>query len=130
MNVQTRERAESVFKRKEEARLEGDKAMADYRASQAAMREKTARLRALRLARDEANKSMAASKKRKAKSSWRTALIRRLAAQDSITSCSRTDELTWSIVVVRGVQLLNLFSTNGVSQRYLRIMNCRLRTAR
>jgi hypothetical protein len=69
MNVQTRERAESVFKRKEEARLEGDKAMADYRAGQAAMREKTARLRALRLARDEANKSMAASKKRKAKSS-------------------------------------------------------------
>ncbi len=69
MNVQTRERAESAFKRKEEARLEGDKAMADYRASQAAMREKTERLRALRLARDEASKTMAAAKKRKSKSS-------------------------------------------------------------
>ena len=55
MNERTRERAEAAFKRKEEARLEGDKAMAEYRARQVAVHEKTARLRALRLARDEAS---------------------------------------------------------------------------
>jgi hypothetical protein len=53
------ERAEAAFKRKEEARVEGDKAMAEYKAKQQAMREKTARLRALRLARDEAGKKIA-----------------------------------------------------------------------
>jgi len=51
-----RHQAEAAFKRKEEARVEGLKAMEEYRASQRAMREKTARLRALRLARDEAAK--------------------------------------------------------------------------
>jgi hypothetical protein len=55
-----RERAEAAFKRKEQARLEGNKAMADYRADQMAMREKTARLRTLRLLRDEAIKKAAA----------------------------------------------------------------------
>jgi len=53
------ERAEAAFRRKEEARVEGDKAMAEYKAKQQAMREKTARLRALRLARDEARKKIA-----------------------------------------------------------------------
>jgi len=51
-----RNQAERAFKRKEDARIEGLKAMEEYRASQRAMREKTARLRALRLARDQANK--------------------------------------------------------------------------
>ena len=49
-------RAEAAFKRKEEARAEGLKAREEYEAGQRAMREKTARLRALRLARDQANK--------------------------------------------------------------------------
>jgi hypothetical protein len=47
------DRAESLFK-KEQRQREGVKAMADYAAAQQAMREKTARLRALRLARDAA----------------------------------------------------------------------------
>jgi hypothetical protein len=64
MNERTRERAEAAFKRKEEARLEGDKAMLEYRARQAAVQEKTARLRALRLARDEASNQAALSKRR------------------------------------------------------------------
>jgi hypothetical protein len=51
-----RNRAEAAFKRKEDQRIEGLKAMEEYRAGQRAMREKTARLRALRLAREEANK--------------------------------------------------------------------------
>jgi hypothetical protein len=50
-----RNRAEAAFKRKEDARAEGLKAE-EYEASQRAMREKTARLRALRLARDQAKK--------------------------------------------------------------------------
>jgi len=51
-----RNQAESAFKRKEEARVEGLKATEEYRAAQRALREKTARLRALRLARDQATK--------------------------------------------------------------------------
>ena len=47
-------RAEALFKKEEQAR-EGQQAMAEYQASLDAMREKTARLRALRLARDAAN---------------------------------------------------------------------------
>ena len=46
---------EAVFKKKEHALLDGQKAMQEYKASIEATREKTARLRALRLARDEAN---------------------------------------------------------------------------
>ena len=51
-------RAEAAFKRfkKEDERLDGQNAMAEYEAQRAAVREKTARLRALRLARDEAAK--------------------------------------------------------------------------
>ena len=52
-----RARAEALF-RKEEQMREGAKAMAEYKAEQNAVREKTARLRALRLARDSA-KAMA-----------------------------------------------------------------------
>lgn len=48
------ERAEALFKRKEAQFLEGQKAMAEYEQQGRAVREKTARLRALRLARDAA----------------------------------------------------------------------------
>ena len=48
-----RNRAEAAFKRKEDVRAEGLKANEEY---EAALREKTARLRALRLARDQAKK--------------------------------------------------------------------------
>ena len=51
-----RTQAEAAFKRKEDARVEGLKAMDEYKAEQRAMREKTAHLRALRLARDQAAK--------------------------------------------------------------------------
>ena len=51
-----RSRAEAAFKRKEDVRAEGLKAKEEYEAGQRAMREKTARLRALRLARDQAKK--------------------------------------------------------------------------
>jgi hypothetical protein len=47
-------RAEAIFKRKEEQRLDAPKAMAEYVAKAAALRERTARLRALRLAREAA----------------------------------------------------------------------------
>jgi hypothetical protein len=53
-----RNRAEALFK-KEKARPDGNKAMAEYHADQLAMRQKTARLRALRLAREEVNKKHA-----------------------------------------------------------------------
>jgi hypothetical protein len=49
---QARDRAEAAFKKKEEQLREGQKAMAEYEAVRGATREKTARLRALRLARD------------------------------------------------------------------------------
>jgi hypothetical protein len=52
---QAHRRAEALFKKEQQAR-EGQQATADYQASLDAMREKTARLRALRLARDAANK--------------------------------------------------------------------------
>ena len=52
-----RDRAEAIFKKKEERRLDGRKAMAEYEAARFAAREKTARLRALRLARDAARKT-------------------------------------------------------------------------
>jgi hypothetical protein len=47
-------RAEALFKKEQQLR-ETQQATADYHAGQDAMREKTARLRALRLARDAAN---------------------------------------------------------------------------
>jgi hypothetical protein len=56
MTVQeARDRAEAVFNKKEEAQREGQKAMQEYRANIEAQREKTARLKALRLARNAAN---------------------------------------------------------------------------
>jgi hypothetical protein len=62
-----RARAETLFNRKEKQekqRLEGEQAMAEYVAEKQAMREKTARLRALRLARDAAKEAAARSRKR------------------------------------------------------------------
>ena len=47
-------RAEALFKKEQRLR-EGEQAMAEHQAELLAMREKTARLRALRLARDAAN---------------------------------------------------------------------------
>ena len=55
MTIDTRtaqERAEANFKKKEKQLEEGQKAWAEYEASALAVREKTARLRALRLARE------------------------------------------------------------------------------
>ena len=51
-----RARAESLFK-KEERRRNGQTAMAEYEANRTAVQEKTARLRALRLARDAASRT-------------------------------------------------------------------------
>ena len=47
-------RAEALFKKEQQVR-EGQQAMAEYQAELQAMRDKTARLRALRLARDAAD---------------------------------------------------------------------------
>ncbi len=58
-------RAEATFKRKEDQRREGEQAMAEYRAQAAATREKTERLRALRLAREETARRKGAEVKRK-----------------------------------------------------------------
>ena len=52
---QAHDRAEAAFKKKETQLNEGRKAMAEYNASRLAVRDKTARLRALRLARDAAD---------------------------------------------------------------------------
>jgi hypothetical protein len=49
-----------MFKQKQERLREGEQAMTQYEADQRTMREKTARLRALRLARDAAAKQGAA----------------------------------------------------------------------
>ena len=51
---ETRIQAEAKFKRKEAQALEGAKAMADYEAVNRAIVEKTARLKALRLAKEAA----------------------------------------------------------------------------
>ena len=55
MNVdEPHRRAEALFKKEQQLR-EGQQAMSEYQAELRAMRDKTARLRALRLARDAAN---------------------------------------------------------------------------
>jgi hypothetical protein len=53
------ERAEASFKRKEVQAREATKAMADYQAATSATREKTARLRAQRLAKEAADRVLA-----------------------------------------------------------------------
>ena len=62
---EARLRAEAQFKKEQRAR-EGEQAMAEYQAQMRATREKTERLRALRLARD-------AAKQRTASASHKTA---------------------------------------------------------
>jgi hypothetical protein len=52
---QARRRAEKFFTSKKDERPEADKAKQEYEARQRALQEKTARLRALRLARDQAD---------------------------------------------------------------------------
>jgi len=56
-----RDRAEAAFRKKEQQQREGQQAMAEYEAARAATLEKTARLRALRLARDAALKTPVAA---------------------------------------------------------------------
>ena len=53
-NEDAQRRASALFKKEQQSR-EAEKAMADYQADLQATREKTARLRALRLARDAAD---------------------------------------------------------------------------
>jgi hypothetical protein len=51
-----RARAERIFKTREQQKADAPKAIADYYAAQQAMRDRTERLRQLRLARDAAQK--------------------------------------------------------------------------
>ena len=60
-SVVARQRAEVIFKKKEKAFVEGQKAMQEYKANVDATKEKTSRLRALRLAREEAEAKRAPS---------------------------------------------------------------------
>ena len=53
---QARARAERLFKRKQDEKGEGARATDEYFARERAMREKTARLRALRLTREQAER--------------------------------------------------------------------------
>jgi hypothetical protein len=53
-SARARDLAEAKFKKKQERLADGPKAMAEYLTARDAVREKTARLRALRLARDAA----------------------------------------------------------------------------
>jgi hypothetical protein len=59
MTLEARERSQAIFNKKEEAQREGQKAMQEYGANIEAQRKKTARLKALRLARNEANEEKA-----------------------------------------------------------------------
>ena len=61
-----RDRAEAAFKKKEQQLREGQQAMAEYHAARSATREKTARLRALRLARAGLKTSVPAAQKQPA----------------------------------------------------------------
>jgi hypothetical protein len=58
-----RDRANASFKRKELQAREGAKAMADYEAAARVVEKNTARLKALRLAREEQDRQAAAAKK-------------------------------------------------------------------
>jgi len=62
---QARARAEAIFKRKEEQRSEALKAREEYEARQHAISENTARLRALRLAREQRKETVASRGKSK-----------------------------------------------------------------
>jgi hypothetical protein len=55
-NSKDMERAQAAFHKKEQQQREGAKAMADYRAGEEAQRAKTEKLRALRLAKEAADR--------------------------------------------------------------------------
>jgi hypothetical protein len=55
---EARDRAEASFKKQEQRAREGAKAMADYEAEGRAMREKTARLKSLRMAKQAAGREV------------------------------------------------------------------------
>ena len=57
---EARDRAEASFKKQEQRAREGAKAMADYEAEGRATREKTARLKSLRMAKQAAGKEVVA----------------------------------------------------------------------
>jgi hypothetical protein len=64
---QSHEQAEALFRRKEDHRQDSELPLTEYEAGQRAIREKTARLKALRLARDAALVTVApVAKKRSA----------------------------------------------------------------
>jgi hypothetical protein len=60
---EARDRAEASFQKKELQAREGNKAMADYHAATRAMHEKTAKLRELRLAKEEEDRKAALEKR-------------------------------------------------------------------
>ena len=58
-NKEAQDRAEASFKRKEQQARDGKLALSEYNAASNATREKTARLKALRLAKEEADRKAA-----------------------------------------------------------------------
>jgi hypothetical protein len=76
-----RARAEALFNKKEKQMREGAKAMAEYEVAQQAMRERTARLRALRLARDAGKQSSLPRKSETKSCNTNSDIEARLAAQ-------------------------------------------------
>jgi hypothetical protein len=81
-------RAEAQFKKKELQALEGQQAMAEYQAQAVATREKTERLRALRLAREEAARRQGPAVKPKpdAPAKRKDAPAKRKTAQQALAS--------------------------------------------
>jgi len=71
---EARDRAESSFKKQEQRAREGAKAMADYEAEGRAMREKTARLKSLRMAQQAAGNTVLAETAPVAARSAKTAM--------------------------------------------------------
>jgi hypothetical protein len=67
-NTPNQDRAEAMFK-KEQRQRDGEQAMAEYEAERRATAEKTAKLRALRLARDAAAVTVKAAPEKKKKAS-------------------------------------------------------------
>ena len=64
-SADTRAIAEQKFKKRELQASEGAKARAEYDAAQRAVADKTARLKALRLAKEEADRQSTAAKKKR-----------------------------------------------------------------
>ncbi|SRR6266699_7025349 len=81
---EARARAEAIFKRKEQQAREGATAWAEYEAQRRAIAEKTERLRALRLAKEAADKEAAQHTARK--SSRTAAFLRSTSSFDLLPS--------------------------------------------